>query len=112
MNRLSNAAKTYIGAHAAVGAVVIWYALSRWEPQDDIRTAVYLVFAVLTSRLKVVLPGVRSSLSVNFLIILAAATTLNLGNTLVVALACTLTQCLWKPRTRPQPVQVAFNLAS
>jgi len=59
--------------------------------------------------MKVRLPGLHGTISVNFVFILMALTQFSLGETLTIALGATLVQCLWRPKTRPKLIQVLFN---
>jgi hypothetical protein len=62
--------------------------------------------------MKVRLPGLHGTISVNFVVILIAITQLSLVETLTVAFAATLVQCLWRPKTRPKILQVLFNTST
>src|ERR1051326_4497940 len=112
MNSLSSLARAYIASNMLLGAVSIWRAAVLWNPQDLRRAFIYLAFAILASPLKVVLPGINSTMSVNYVCILVSVSTLNMGNAVFIALACTLTQCLWNVKCRPQAIHLAFNLMS
>lgn len=72
---------------------------------------VYFAVTVLTSGLKLRLPLVMATISVNFLFILVGIAQFGLPEALLIGAAGTLVQCLWKPRVRPRPVQVAFSVA-
>jgi diguanylate cyclase (GGDEF)-like protein/putative nucleotidyltransferase with HDIG domain len=71
-----------------------------------------LAMAVVTSRMKVRLPLVEGTVSVNFLFILLGAIELNAPQTVLIAAAATLSQCLWKPRHRVTLIQLVFNVSS
>ena len=77
---------------------------------DPVQFTCYLLVALLSSSFKVGLPGVDGTLSVNFLFTLLGILELSLPQTLFIGLGCTLTQCLWRPAKRVQPVQLLFNL--
>src|SRR5689334_7473749 len=81
-------------------------------PADSVRYLAYLVCAVLTSRLKVRLPGITGTMSVNFFFIMLAIIELDLQPVLVITCAGTLGQMLWHASRKPRAVQVVFNLAS
>jgi diguanylate cyclase (GGDEF)-like protein/putative nucleotidyltransferase with HDIG domain len=70
----------------------------------------YLLIAILAARLKVRLPGITGTMSVNFLFILLGILELGFAETLVLGTAATLVQCFY--RDRPSPVQVTFNLSA
>src|SRR5258708_12463442 len=81
-------------------------------PADSVRYVAYLVCAVLTSRLKVRLPGITGTLSVNCFFIMLAIIELDIQPVLVITCAGTLGQMLWRASKKPRAVQVVFNLAS
>src|SRR6202041_3123577 len=70
----------------------------------------YLAVALLASGLKVQLPGIDGTMSVNFLFILLGVMELSLPETLVIGCAATLVQSVWQARSRPDPVKVLFNV--
>jgi hypothetical protein len=62
--------------------------------------------------MKVRLPGLHGTISVNFVFILMALTQFSLAETLTIAFAATLVQSLWRPKTRPRIAQVLFNTST
>jgi len=70
----------------------------------------YLGIAILASRLKVRLPGITGTLSVNFLFILIGVLELSFTETLILGAASMLAQCLYPER--PRGMQVAFNVCA
>src|ERR1700736_7078876 len=70
----------------------------------------YLLIAILAARLKVRLPGITGTLSVNFLFILLGILELGFTETLILGTAALLVQCFY--RDRPSPLQVTFNLSA
>jgi len=87
------------------------YALLHWESHDLMRFACYLAVAILASGLKVQLPGIDGTMSVNFLFILLGVLELSLPETLVIGCTATLVQSVWQARKRLDPVKVLFNVA-
>lgn len=83
---------------------------SHWHSGDSVRFAAYLIAALLASSLKVIMPGVEGTLSVNFLFTLLGILELSLPQTLIIGLASTLAQFYWRAR-RPKVVQLVFNLS-
>jgi putative nucleotidyltransferase with HDIG domain len=104
-------ARAFIAAMAASACVCFVPAFFHWQPSDPVKFTCYLIAAVLASSLKVVLPGVESTLSVNFLFTLMGILELGLPETLAIGLANTLAQCYWKPTRQVKPVQLLFNLS-
>ncbi len=108
---LSIQTKAFVGITASIGVVVLAYALLHWQSQDLLRFACYLAVAVLASGLKVQLPGIDGTMSVNFLFILLGVLELSLPETLVIGCTATLVQSVWQARKRLDPVKVLFNMA-
>jgi len=108
---LSLQTRVFVGITASLGVVVLWFALSHWQSQDLTRFACYLVVAILASGLKVQLPGIDGTMSVNFLFILLGVLELSLPETLVIGCTASLVQSVWQARKRLDPVKVLFNVA-
>jgi diguanylate cyclase (GGDEF)-like protein/putative nucleotidyltransferase with HDIG domain len=71
----------------------------------------YLALALISSGLKVTLPGLTGTMSVSFLFILTSLLELGLPFALVVGLGSALVQIYWHANKRPALYQVLFNLA-
>src|SRR5580700_1602339 len=107
---MSTQTKAFVGITVSLGMVVLGFALSHWQSQDLMRFACYLAVAVLASGLKVQLPGIDGTMSVNFLFILLGVMELSLSETLVIGCTATVVQSLWQARNRPDPIKVLFNV--
>ena len=81
-----------------------------WESHDGLRFVCYLIVALLASGLKVRLPGIDGTMSVNFLFILLGILDLSVPETLAIGCASGLVQCFWHTKTAPAPIKVIFNL--
>jgi hypothetical protein len=106
-------ARLYIGASVALGFGLLAGTLIWFSRFPDV--ALYLAclsLACIASTMKVRLPGLHGTISVNFVFILIALTQLSLVETLTLAFAATLVQCLWRPKTRPKMVQVLFSAST
>jgi diguanylate cyclase (GGDEF)-like protein/putative nucleotidyltransferase with HDIG domain len=108
---LSIQTKVFIGVTASLGVAVLVYALLHWQSQDLTRFLCYLAVAVLASGLKVQLPGIDGTMSVNFLFILLGVMELSLPETLLIGCTASLVQSVWQARNRLDPVKVLFNVA-
>src|SRR4051812_18524295 len=74
----------------------------RWfNPADPYRFAAYLTFAMISSAMKVALPGVTGTLSVLFLFMLIGILDLSLPETLLVGAAAVFVQSYWRPKKTP-----------
>ena len=107
---LSIQTKAFVGNTVSIGMVVLGFALFHWQSQDLMRFACYLAVAVLASGLKVQLPGIDGTMSVNFLFILLGVLELSLPETLLIGCTASLVQSIWQTRKRLDPVKVLFNV--
>ena len=110
-DRLSIQTKAFVGITVSIGMVVLGFSFAHWESQDLTRFACYLAVAILASGLKVQLPGIDGTMSVNFLFILLGVLELSLPETLLIGCTATLVQSVWQARKRLDPVKVLFNVA-
>ncbi|MBL0160021.1 MAG: diguanylate cyclase [Bryobacterales bacterium] len=110
MHKWSWTTRTYILLAHLAGIAVWYHAIGHWEDTRMAQFVLYLCFSAASSSLKAALPGIKGSLSVNFVFILLAALDLSLPQTMAVAAAGTVTQCALGTRTRPRFVQISFNL--
>jgi len=108
---LSIQTKVFVGLTASLGIAVLGFALSHWQSQNLTRFICYLAVAILASGLKVQLPGIDGTMSVNFLFILLGVLELSLPETLVIGCTASLVQSVWQTRKRLDPVKVLFNVA-
>ena len=104
-------ARAFIAGMALAGALSFALALAHWQSSDPVKFVCYLIAALLASSLKVSLPGIEGTLSVNFLFTLLGILELSLPETLVIGLASTLAQFYWRPARRVTLVQLLFNLS-
>ncbi len=103
---------SFIALISAAGLGSVGYALTRattWHPGEAI---VLVVIAVAASRMKVKLPGLNGSMSVNLPFVLIAAIQLSLLEALLVALASTAVQSLPAAGGKPKVVQMFFNVCT
>ena len=68
--------------------------------------------AVAASGMKVQLPGVEGTMSLNFLFVLIGIAEFNLGEALMMGCLGVCVQCVFQAKARLKPVQVAFSVAS
>jgi diguanylate cyclase (GGDEF)-like protein/putative nucleotidyltransferase with HDIG domain len=108
---LSTQTKLFVGATSLLGVAVLIFALSHWHSTGATRFTCYLAIAILASGLKVQLPGIDGTMSVNFLFILLGVMELSLAETLLIGCTATLVQSIWQLGKRLDPVKVLFNVA-
>jgi len=107
---MSIKARLFIGVMVACGVSALAYAFAHWQSTDPLKFACYLFVAVLASSLKLHLPGIDGTMSVNFLFILLGILDLSLPETLIIGCTATLAQCLYGNRGKFVPVKIVFNV--
>ena len=105
-------AKVYIAVISAVDVALLVYCMAVWQSVHMGQFILYLVCGILCSNMKVWLPGITGTMSVNYVFILAAATELTLPQTVLIAGFSGVSQLFWTARKRPHNVQILFNFAS
>jgi len=104
--------RTYIASILALGVLTILSSIPQWGNAAPGRFCVFFLIAAIGSSMKVILPGVRGTMSVGFLFVLIAVMELSLPEVLAIASVSIATQCLWQAKKRPTIVQILFNVAS
>src|SRR6202140_2512656 len=107
---LSALAKLYISLVVMAGFATLLYAGIHQSSRNIAEFICYLGIAVLASRLKVSLPGITGTLSVNFLFILIGVLELSFTETLILGAVSMLAQCLYPER--PRAMQGTFNVCA
>jgi putative nucleotidyltransferase with HDIG domain len=103
--------RLFVAAMATAAFGSFGTAFFHWQSHDPVKFVCYLLAALLASSLKVTLPSIEGTLSMNFLFTLLGILEMSLPETLLIGLAATLGQVFWKPTKRPQPIQLIFNVA-
>jgi putative nucleotidyltransferase with HDIG domain len=104
-------ASVFIALMALAALACFALAFTHWQSSEPVKFACYLGAALLASSLKVSLPGIEGTLSVNFLFTLLGILELSLPETLLIGLASTLAQFYWRPARRPKFIQLVFNVS-
>jgi diguanylate cyclase (GGDEF)-like protein/putative nucleotidyltransferase with HDIG domain len=104
-------AKMFIGALVAMATACLFAGASHWHPADAVRLSCYLLLAAAASTLKITLPGIDGTMSVNFLFILLAVMEMSFAETLLISVGAVLVQSIWKRSKSIKPVQFIFNLS-
>jgi len=107
---LSAAPRLFITVVVLCGAAVLVFSVWHGKSENPLKFLCYLVIALAASRLKVNLPGITGTMSVNFLFLLLGVLELSLSEAMALGCAAAVVQCL--DRERPSPVQIAFNVGS
>ena len=103
-------AKVFISLVIIVGTAVLVYGAVHQSSKNIAEFICYLGIAILASRLKVNLPGITGTMSVNFLFILLGILELSFSETLTLGCLSILIQSLYPDR--PKAIQVSFNVCS
>jgi putative nucleotidyltransferase with HDIG domain len=106
------ASVAYIWLVSAAGTASLGYSLLHWSTQDWARYVFYCAIALVASRMKVSLPGVTGTMSMNFLFVLVGVAELGLAETMVMSCLAMLVQCLLATKHKPRPEQVLFSVSS
>jgi diguanylate cyclase (GGDEF)-like protein/putative nucleotidyltransferase with HDIG domain len=107
---LSWAAKLFITVVVIAGMATLIYGGIHQSSKNIAEFICYLGIAILASKLKVSLPGITGTLSVNFLFILIGVLELSFTETLILGAVSMLAQCLYPEP--PKAIQVTFNVCA
>jgi diguanylate cyclase (GGDEF)-like protein/putative nucleotidyltransferase with HDIG domain len=94
------------------GPAALAYGVYSFHADNLFKFIAYLVICMLASRLKVRLPGIDGSISVNFLFILLGIVELNFSETLAIGCVATLAQLYRGWGNWPKPKQILFNVCN
>ena len=103
-------AQVFIAAMALAALGCFCIAVVHWQSTDPLKFLCYLGVTVLASSLKIKLPGINGTMSVNFLFILLGVLELSFAETLVIGFAAVLVQSYWRS-SNLKPIHVVFNMS-
>src|SRR3954463_8048872 len=109
---MSKQARIFLYVICLAGLATAVYGGIVWNIDDLPKFIAYLLTALLASRLKVELPEITGTISVNFLFILLGIAQLTFTETLILGCSAILVQCLLTRRRWPRIEQVLFNISS
>src|SRR3981189_16230 len=107
--KMPSLAKAYTAAIGILATAILGVASYRWNPGNLGRFVLFFALAMAASTMKIRLPGLKTSISVNFVFILIGIALFSFSETVLIGLSGALMQSLWKPMQRPKAVQVFFN---
>jgi putative nucleotidyltransferase with HDIG domain len=107
---LKRSARAFIVAVTAAGTCVLLWGALHWTSQHPFNFICVFVVALLASRLKVHLPVITGTMSVNFLFILLGIVKFSLPETLLLGCSAILVQCFY--HDRPPAIRVVFNVCA
>src|SRR5579863_1684352 len=102
----------YTAFVVALGGFIITYALHCWTCDHPFLYVGCLATALVTSALKVSLPGIKGTLSVAYIFVLFSLTQFTFPEAVLLGISTALVQCLWKPKHRVRIVEIFFNVSS
>src|SRR5215831_5152573 len=111
MKNLSPISKAFIALVVACGMGALALALVNRGPLKPSEFIALLAVSLVASRLRVKLPGVTGTMSVNLPFILVAVAELTMAEAMVIGCLSTLVQCLPKGGKKFNPVQTLFNFS-
>ena len=108
-NTLPIKAQVMIGMVAVASLCALSFGVVRWQTQAWPQLVLLLAAAAVSSRLKVKIPGMTSSMSGNLPVILLGVAQLGLFGSLLVAMAAAVSQSYASGSLKTKPVQFVFN---
>lgn len=102
----------FIASVVALGSILILRSIWLWTCGNPWLYAGFVSAAVLTSAMKVSLPGIKGTISVAYIFVLLSITRFSMSETIFLAVAACLTQCLWKPKQRVKIMETSFTVSS
>ena len=105
----SLSARVYIALIIVSGFLLLGDAVLNAPSLPKVRFVVLLVLAVLAARLRVKLPGLTGTMSVNLPFILLATALTGTAEALTVGFVSTFAQCLPRSRRKFNAMQITFN---
>jgi len=112
MSHNPQSAKALIALMIAACIGTIGYGLAQANAWHGYEALVLLAVSVIASRMKIKLPGLTGTMSVNLPFLLLAVSELNLVEALAVACATAVVQTFPKNWARPEPEKLLFNAST
>src|ERR1700685_2732770 len=103
-------AQAFVGLVIAAGTACLLEAAIHPSSKNIAEFICYMGIAILASRLRVTLPGITGTLSVNFLFILVGIAELGYAEALTLGAVSMLAQSLYP--ARPSALQLTFNVCA
>jgi diguanylate cyclase (GGDEF)-like protein/putative nucleotidyltransferase with HDIG domain len=110
--RKTVATKLFLHGVLLAGAVAFIATVAHLSVPEPVKFFSYCALALIAASLKVRLPGITGTLTVNYVFVLIGLADLSLPECMIAATLATIVQCLVHAKNRPGVVQVLFNVAS
>jgi len=107
--KMPSPAKIYIALIASIATAALAVAAYQWKPANLGQFVLFFALAMVASTMKIRLPGLKTSISLNFVFILLGIALFSFSETVLIGLGGALVQSLWRPLHRPKAVQIFFN---
>lgn len=104
--------QVFLWAVILAGSVTIVANISRLSPVDPVKFLCYCALTLAAATLKVRLPVLTGTLSVNYVCVLIGLADLSLPECILAGIMAAIMQCLFRAQKKPQIIQVAFNVAN
>lgn len=102
-------ARLFIAVVGLAGVCGMVATFSAWHPELRSRFVLYLLIALASSGMKVVLPGVNGAISANYVFTMLGLLELKLPETLILAILGMAAQTLWQDNGRIRAAHLFFN---
>ena len=112
MKDLSSTSKAFITLVVAAGVAVLTDALLRWRPGNLTPFVALLTLSVVASRLRVPMPGVTGTMSMNLPFILVAVAVVDTPEALLVGCISTVVQSLPQSGRKINSIRILFNFSN
>jgi hypothetical protein len=109
---MSRSIRIYIGCVVAAGAVAAGAAIFRWSCPDPVRFAVLLGLTAVASLVKLRLPGITGTYSLNAILLVVGITYFRMPEAVAAAVLAVALQQFAGCKCRPTMVQFLFNAAN
>lgn len=106
---MNGKASYYIRAMIGLAAIAAATAVAGWHGSDPALFALCAVLALAANTWKIWIPNVDGNVSAGFVFLLIAMGQFGWSETVAMAFLSGLVQSLFRKRTPPKPIQVAFN---
>jgi hypothetical protein len=104
-------AKAYIALTIASGAAVVIVAAGWWSSSTLLQFSIFMSLVVVSSTLKIRIPGIEGTMSPNFVFLVLGMAVLSFSEVMAITLAAALVQSLWAAK-QPRLIQVTFSAAA
>src|SRR5258706_16229717 len=111
LEMMSRRTEVYLGLVIAAGSAFLVNGLSHWSTQDWTRYISFCAIALIASGMKVTLPAVPGTISMNFLFVLIGISELCPAGTLGMGGLGILVESGFIAKNRPPPLRVLFYVS-